>query len=554
MSSKSGLNEEEILRCLIDVSQEFIKFSGESPDYRIVLDVARNISGARYAFLNIFEDNGKDFRTVELAGIDDKLIDAASFLGFELLNKRWSFDPLRFQKTQMETITRFENLGDLAGNSLSKSTIYMIEKTFNIGEVYLVKILKENKTLGDFTLVFNKGESIENPSYVALYASQVGLFLDRNKVTEMLKRSEVKYRTFVENMQDGVYVIDNDRKFVDVNPALVRILGYDFKEELLSIDIGSQLFFSDDEYNSAGIVNSDGALVAYRLRRKDGSEIWVEDHSISLINEKGEALGREGTLRDITARRAAEQELVIAKERAEKSDKLKSAFLANMSHEIRTPMNGILGFTNLLKESDLSGEERMEYINVIEQSGERLLKIINDIIDMSKVEAGVMTVVKTEVNLAAIFGYIHNFFKPEANAKGVDFVVDDSLIKRDLIIMTDSEKIYSILINLVKNAIKNTNEGSIEFGYSLKANSVEFFVKDTGIGIPLNMQQTIFERFAKVNISDTKAPQGAGLGLAITKGYVKMLGGEIWVESKEGIGSTFFFTLPHYNPCSDSLL
>jgi hypothetical protein len=554
MSSKSRLNEEEILRCLIDVSQEFIKFSGESPDYRKVLDVARDISGARYAFLNIFEDNGKDFRTVETAGIDYKLIDAASFLGFELVNKRWSFDPLRFQKTQVKTITRFENLSDIAGKVLSKSTIYMIEKTFNIGEFYLVKILKEDKTLGDFTLVFNKGESIENPSYVALYASQVGLFLDRNKVTEMLKRSEEKYRTFVENMQDGVYVIDNDRKFVDVNPALVRILGYDFKEELLSIDIGTQLFFSNDEYNSAGIVNSEGALVAYRLRRKDGSEIWVEDHSISLINEKGEALGREGTLRDITARRAAEQELVIAKERAEKSDKLKSAFLANMSHEIRTPMNGILGFTNLLKESDLSGEERMEYINVIEQSGERLLKIINDIIDMSKVEAGVMTVVKTEVNLAAIFGYIHNFFKPEANAKGVDFVVDDSLIKRDLIIMTDSEKIYSILINLVKNAIKNTNEGSIEFGYSLKANSVEFFVKDTGIGIPLNMQQTIFERFAKVNISDTKAPQGAGLGLAITKGYVKMLGGEIWVESKEGIGSTFFFTLPHYNPCSDSLL
>ncbi|MDP3453356.1 MAG: hypothetical protein Q8R90_10420, partial [Bacteroidales bacterium] len=173
MSSKSGLNEEEILRCLIDVSQEFIKFSGESPDYRKILDVARNISGARYAFLNIFEDNGKDFRTVELAGIDDKLIDAASFLGFELLNKRWSFDPLRFQKTQLETITRFENLGDLAGNSLSKSTIYLIEKTFDLGGFYLVKILKESKTLGDFTFIFNKGESIKNPSYVALYASQV---------------------------------------------------------------------------------------------------------------------------------------------------------------------------------------------------------------------------------------------------------------------------------------------------------------------------------------------------------------------------------------------
>ncbi|MDZ4059196.1 MAG: PAS domain S-box protein, partial [Bacteroidales bacterium] len=350
------------------------------------------------------------------------------------------------------------------------------------------------------------GESIKNPSYVALYASQVGLFLDRNKVTAMLRRSEMKYRAFVENMQDGVYVTDNEGRFVDVNPALVSILGYDSKEDLIGADICSKLFFSNEEYINAGFVNSNCALVAYRLKRRDGTEVWVEDHRVSLIDGKGEALGREGTIRDITARRAAEQELVIAKERAEKSDKLKSAFLANMSHEIRTPMNGILGFTNLLKENDLTGEERMAYIKVIEQSGERLLKIINDIIDMSKVEAGVMTVMMTEVNLAAIFGYIHNFFKPEADAKGVKFIVEESLIKKSFIIMTDSEKIYSILTNLVKNAIKYTNEGSIEFGYSLKADSLEFFVKDTGIGIPLKMQQIIFDRFAKAIVSDTKAP------------------------------------------------
>ncbi len=541
MSSRSGLNKEEILRSLINASQEFIKFSGDNPDYRKILEVIVDISGARYAFLNIFEDNGKDFRTVETAGIDYKVINTASFLGFELINKRWSFDPLRSQKTQESIITRFENLGDIAGKVLSSSVIYLIEKTFNLGEIYLVKIFKEKKVLGDFTLVFNKGETLVNHSYVALYANQVGMFLDRNKVTEMLRRSEAKYRNFVEKMQDGVYVLDSKGRFVDVNPALVKILGYNSKEELLSVDIESELFFSHDEYNSAGLVNSDGSLVAYRLKRKDGSEIWVEDHRVSFTADDGDTLYREGTLRDITDRRASEQELVIAKESAEKSDKLKSAFLANMSHEIRTPLNGIMGFTGLLKESGLSDESRLDYLKIIEQSGERLLKIINDIIDISKIEAGLMTVTKDDVSISALIGHLANFFKPEMDSIGIKFIIESSLISDGVIINTDSVKIHSIFTNLIKNAIKSTKEGSIEIGYKEDGEFLEFFVKDTGKGIPEEKLNAIFERFSTLEYPPSS--QGTGLGLAITKAYVEILGGRIWVESRVGKGSTLFFTL-----------
>ncbi|MHC1780178.1 MAG: PAS domain S-box protein [Bacteroidales bacterium] len=238
------------------------------------------------------------------------------------------------------------------------------------------------------------------------------------------------------------------------------------------------------------------------------------------------------------------KDLTIAKEKAEESDRLKSAFLANMSHEIRTPMNGILGFAELLKDPGLSGEEQMDYISIIEKSGIHMLKIINDIVDISKIEAGLMKLVIQEFNLNEQIEYVYNFFKPEAEAKGLKLICINSLSSNDAILKSDREKIYAVLTNLVKNAIKYTNEGSIEFGYANKTDCIEFFVKDTGIGIPKGRQEAIFERFIQADIDDINVRQGAGLGLAIAKSYIEMLGGKIWVESKEGKGSVFCFTIP----------
>ncbi len=241
--------------------------------------------------------------------------------------------------------------------------------------------------------------------------------------------------------------------------------------------------------------------------------------------------------------------LYLAKEKAEESDRLKSAFLANMSHEIRTPMNGILGFTELLKEPKLNGGEQQEYIGIIGKSGARLLNIINDIIDISKIEAGQMTVNITESDINEQIEYIYTFFQPEFERKGLRYSFKNGLSAKEAIIKTDREKIYAILTNLVKNALKYTDKGSIEFGYKLKRegelSNLEFFVKDTGIGIPQNRQKAIFERFIQADISDKMALQGAGLGLSISKAYVEMLGGKIWVESEPGKGTIFYFTIPY---------
>lgn len=183
-------------------------------------------------------------------------------------------------------------------------------------------------------------------------------------------------------------------------------------------------------------------------------------------------------------------------------------------------------------------------ISIIERSGARMLNIINDIIDISKIESGTTQVKMKEVNINHQLDYIFTFFKAEAEKLKLDLVLKNSLSEKDAVIITDGEKIYAILNNLVKNAIKYTNKGSIEIGCAQKGHYIEFFVKDTGIGISKDNLTSVFERFIQADINDTKDRQGAGLGLAISKAYVEMLNGKLWVESEIGIGSTFYFNLP----------
>ena len=261
----------------------------------------------------------------------------------------------------------------------------------------------------------------------------------------------------------------------------------------------------------------------------------------------GHAHAVYGISQDITERKYDEQELIKAKEKAEESDRLKSAFLANMSHEIRTPMNGILGFTELLKEPNLSGEEQQAFIDIIEKSGDRMLNIINDIVNLSRVESGNVEISISETNINMLVEDIYNFFKPETDSKRIKLSFKNALFSSDAIINTDKEKVFAVLLNLVKNAVKFTQSGAIELGYEMKDKFLEFFVKDTGSGIPSEQKEIIFERFRQGSESLTRNYEGAGLGLSISKAYVDMLGGKIWTESNKKQGSTFRFTIPYIN-------
>ena len=376
-----------------------------------------------------------------------------------------------------------------------------------------------------------------------------GLISSGEDITES-KQAEERLREQTDAMEaatDGMALLNADQKYIYMNKSYAAIYGYDNASEL----IGSSWrvhYFTEElqrfEKEFVPKIRLNGHFQGRFLGKKKDGTTFPQELSLAVL-ENGNGIC---IVRDITDLKQAEQELIIAKNKAEESDKLKSAFLANMSHEIRTPMNGILGFADLLKEKELTVEERQEYINIIEKSGLHMLNIINDLIDISKVESGQMEIYISETNVNDQIKDICTFFKPEVERKGMQIFIQNSLPPEETVIRTDREKLYAILTNLVKNAIKYSDKGTIEFGYSLKAASpaeLVFFVKDTGIGISQDQKKAIFDRFVQVDLTNKRVVQGAGLGLAISKAYVKMLGGTIWVESEEGKGSTFYFTIPY---------
>jgi len=373
-------------------------------------------------------------------------------------------------------------------------------------------------------------------------------------ITEQRKAEEElrKLSRAVEQSPNAECITDTEGIIEYVNPITIELTGYT-QEELLGQK--SSIFSSGEkpkeEYAELWQTIKSGNVWKGELHnKKKNGELYWEYATISpIFDDLGSITHYLGIKEDITAKKQLLDELIAAKEKAEESERLKSAFLANMSHEIRTPMNGILGFAGLLKEPNLSGDEMQEYIEIIEKSGVRMLNIIDQIVDISKIEAGLMEVHIGDTNINEQIEYIYKFFKAEVESKGMKLTYSVSFPEKELIISTDKEKIYAILINLVKNAIKYSFDGSIEFGYSnLVINNrtfLQFFVKDTGIGIPKERQEAVFERFIQADIGDKRAYQGAGLGLSISKAYVKMLGGKIWVESTEGHGSVFYFTIPY---------
>lgn len=282
----------------------------------------------------------------------------------------------------------------------------------------------------------------------------------------------------------------------------------------------------------------------FRIIRPNGDIRFIQSYIKIVKDKSGNPVKVIGINMDISESKMAAQEIKRAKERAEESDRLKSAFLANMSHEIRTPMNGILGFAALLKEAKLSGKMQKDYIDMIEKSGTRMLNIIGDIMSISKVEAGQMDVNLSETNVNEQIEYIVKFFNPEADKKGLKLLSKIGLPDEKALLNTDKDKLIAILSNLVKNALKFTECGFIQTGYKLKGKYLEFFVKDTGIGFSIEHKEIIFERFRQIGETLSRNYEGAGLGLSIAKAYVEMLGGQIRAESQPGKGSEFYFTLP----------
>ncbi|MGD0920158.1 MAG: PAS domain S-box protein [Terriglobia bacterium] len=370
---------------------------------------------------------------------------------------------------------------------------------------------------------------------------------ERKRAEETLRESEERFRGLFQGAAEGILVANLEtKKFVYANPAVCRMLGYT-EEELVHMGVSDIHPPQDLERVVAEFmaqVRGEKTLAsALPCLRKDGTTIYADINASRLVVD-GEDCS-VGFFTDITARRRAEEGLVEAKDAAEAATRAKSEFLANMSHEIRTPMNGIIGMTELALDTELSPEQR-EYLVMVKDSADNLLTLINDILDFSKIEAGKLGLDLIDFNLHDMLGNTMRTLAPRASAKGLELVcLTPPSVPRDLV--GDPGRLRQILVNLAGNAIKFTERGEVVVRVEIQSQTeagvdLHFAVTDTGIGIPREKQQLIFEAFAQADASTTRKYGGTGLGLTITSQLVKMMGGRIWVDSKPGQGSTFHFT------------
>jgi len=364
-----------------------------------------------------------------------------------------------------------------------------------------------------------------------------------------------KFKTVFDNGKDHMYVlkIDEDEQYIitDVNQSALSELGYTAKELT-----GKPVDMIIEDANAISRKERlkmirDGQQLTFEIVkiRKDGTKFPVEA-SVKMVK-----IGNENYFhsveRNIEGRRKHEEELMAAKIKAEESDRLKSAFLANMSHEIRTPMNGILGFAQLLQNNHISEQKRSEYLDIINKSGSHLIKLINDIIDISKLETNKMIISKRKFKLNSFLSDIIYFFKPMLK-EGVDLTLQTALDDSDDIIITDDTRLKQILTNLIGNSSKFTESGSINVSYSLEdKGKLLFEIRDTGIGMTEDELKFVFNRFRQADEETSRKYGGTGLGLAISKACVKLLGGKIWVESEKNKGSSFYFSIPYVHVLND---
>jgi len=354
----------------------------------------------------------------------------------------------------------------------------------------------------------------------------------------------------LDNISDSIYFKDLQSRFIRINKMMAKMFGLDEPEQAYGkTDFD---FFGEEHAKQAfkdeqQIIKTGKPLHNFEEKETwpDGRINWVSTTKMPLKDKNGKIVGTFGISRDITDQKKTAETLLEAKEKAEESDRLKSAFLANMSHEIRTPMNGIIGFSKLYINDDISHDKRNYYAQVVINSSNQLLTILDDILDISRIETGRINLNYEKVVVNDLIMDLFTFFNPQFNKKTISLIPYKELNDNESTIKTDKTRLRQILSNLLNNAFKFTREGYIKYGYELEKDDIRFFVEDTGIGISEKYHEIIFEPFRQVELEITRHSGGTGLGLSISKRLVELLGGNIWLKSEKGKGSAFYFTLPY---------
>lgn len=570
-----------VLRRKVETKTKDLKATMES------LELSKN----RYkALLNVNPDMmflfGKDRKFIDYHGGSEKLLsNPEDFIGKTI----WEVLPQSLAELSDEKLSQvfytgemqhYEYQLDMGGTELCfESRLVLCDENSAIS---IVRNITERKNSELMLNRQNQELEAQYEEYMQLneVLRQTNINLEEAKAKA--EAGEKELLSLMTNLPGMVYRCLNDSnwsmKFVSEGALLLT--GY-YPEDLIenkTVDYNTLIHPEDRELVrnavEAGLQAQMHYVVDYRIITKDGTVKYVWERGHALLNNEGKFYMLQGFITDITERKIAEDtlqrqnrdleaqyeeylqlnemlrrtnyELEVAKAKAEESDKLKTAFLQNMSHEIRTPLNGIIGYTSLLNNSDIQRAEIEEYSAIIQNSGNRLIEIVNNILDISKIETGQ---IELQTGIMSVNGLIRDayyFFQHSANKKNLKLEYYCELEDSKSMINADELRLNQVLTNLISNALKFTTKGSIEFGYKIEYNWMVFFVKDTGIGISEENKDKIFDRFTQIDLSISRGYEGAGLGLSISKGLIELLGGKIWFESQLGSGTQFYFAVPFY--------
>jgi len=416
-----------------------------------------------------------------------------------------------------------------------------------------VPLKNDNKIIGVFVVQSYNEDVVytqEDVSILEFVSDQIALAIERKRDQDNVRESQEKQRRIFESSPDPIIVVDSKGIVIDYNTSLLAALHITNEPV-----IGQNIFhFIGKKYWKTAIRNFKktwelGYLknLEFEVYRADGTHFDSEVSTGAIYNNSGEPESMVIILKDISARKESERNLMEAKEKAEESDRLKTAFLSNMSHEIRTPMNAIVGFSELLNDPDIGSKERKEFIAQINMGADNLMHLIDDIIDIAKIEAGQIKINMRECALHTLMNEQLVMFRQNMERlgkSGIDLRLSWNIDENEVNLHTDPFRIKQIVNNLVNNAIKFTEEGHVEIGVRQEEGFLRISVEDTGIGIDADKIEVIFDRFMQGHSSKTKLYGGTGLGLAISKNLTELLGGQIGVQSTPGVGSEFWFTVP----------
>lgn len=376
----------------------------------------------------------------------------------------------------------------------------------------------------------------------------------KNKENQLLRISNNLVNGFIFQIDTGIdgksrqftFVSDSITNFISITPSQLYEDSNVLYNRLYPDDIEEHVRLENEAIRSNSLLMMEGRMIT-----NEGNIKHFQSTSIPHRDERGHLLF-DGIIVDISKLKKTEEELLTAKHKAEESTRLITAFLTNLSHEIRTPMNGIVGFIDVVKNLNINQSEKSHYIESFQQSSNRFLKTLDDIILMAKIQSSKIPLQNNKVEINYLMNNLFDLFMEKSLERSLSFSWNKDFMVPQYFMITDSEKLMVIMSNLIENAIKYTENGFVEFGYRIDQGTILFFVKDSGMGISKENFDFIFDRFVQADMNNDRPFEGSGIGLSIAKAYVEMLQGEIWVESTEFVGSNFYVRFPLDQPNSDS--